>query len=221
MTTRLRVPPGRAGRLQLRRRLATAHRARELLDRKLRILRREQERLDLLVERTKHEWESACRAADAATLHAALLGGERAMRLATPVEQAAVTIGWTSSMGIRYPTAVVYYAPAESSRPLGTAALYDARAAGRRALDAAVHHAATQAALQIVGEEVAATRRRLRAIENRSIPQLQQSLAQLELALDEQEQADAARLRRAAGASDRVASHLSHADYPRSSRGLP
>src|SRR5690606_21874878 len=170
MTSKLRVPPGRAGRLRLRRRLATAHRARELLDRKLRILRREQERLTLLVEHTGRRWESAAREADAATLRAALLGGERAMRLAVPDEQAAVTIGWTSSMGISYPTAVVYHAAASSTGPVGTAAIYDARVACQHALDAAVHHSAAEAALRIVAGEVAATRGRLRAIEERSIP---------------------------------------------------
>lgn len=46
------VPPGRAGRLWLRRRLAAAERAVELLERKLRILRAEQDRLALLAQRT-------------------------------------------------------------------------------------------------------------------------------------------------------------------------
>ncbi|HSO55578.1 MAG TPA: V-type ATPase, D subunit, partial [Actinomycetes bacterium] len=49
------VPPGRAGRLWLRGRLATAERGLDLLDRKLRILRREQERLRLLERRTAEE----------------------------------------------------------------------------------------------------------------------------------------------------------------------
>jgi V/A-type H+/Na+-transporting ATPase subunit D len=44
-----------------------------------------------------------------------------------------------------------------------------------------------------------ATRYRLRAIEDRWIPRLEQALAEVTLALEEQELADAARLRLAAG----------------------
>jgi V/A-type H+/Na+-transporting ATPase subunit D len=192
---------GRAGRLRLRRRIATASRASDLLTRKLRILRREQERLDLLVERTDEDWLRACASADLWILRAGVLGGQRALRLATGTTAATVRLEWAMTMGIRYPvTAAVI--PADGSALMdGTAALHEARRAYRRALEAAVRHATATAARQIVGLEAAMTRTRLRAIDDRTIPRLRETLSLLELTLDELEHADAARLRRAAPAA--------------------
>ena len=70
----------------------------------------------------------------------------------------------------------------------------------RAALAAAVAHAAATAAVRVVGEEVAATRQRLRAIQDRRIPRLKAALVELELSLDELGQPDNARLRRAVAA---------------------
>jgi V/A-type H+-transporting ATPase subunit D len=176
---RPRVPPGRAGRLWLRGRLATAERGLELLDRKLRILRREQERLRLLERRTGEELRRSCGDAERWLLRAALLGGQR-------------------GLGIRYPAEATCALPKPAPPPpAATAALGPATDAYRAALAAAVAHAAATAAVRVVDEEVAETRQRLRAIENRRIPRLHAALAELELSLDELEQADNARLRRA------------------------
>jgi V/A-type H+/Na+-transporting ATPase subunit D len=56
-------------------------------------------------------------------------------------------------------------------------------------------HAATAEALRVIEAEVLSTRHRLRAIEDRWIPRLEQALAEVTLALEEQELADAVRLR--------------------------
>jgi V/A-type H+/Na+-transporting ATPase subunit D len=194
---RLRVPPGRAGRLWLRGRLAVARHGLDLLDRKLRILRGEQERLALLTQRTGDEWEQACRQAETWLLRAALLGGQRSLRLATGGPPAGVTVAWRDTMGIRYPAEATCDAPGQASPPPGGAALERAAAAHRAALAAAARHAAASAALRTVDAEVAATSQRLRAIQDRWIPRLRATLAQVELDLDELEHADAARLRRA------------------------
>jgi V/A-type H+-transporting ATPase subunit D len=79
------LPPGRAGRRWLAERLAAAHRAADLLDRKLRILRAEQDRYAELGRRAEGEWTGRCREADRWLLRAALVTGERELRLATPV----------------------------------------------------------------------------------------------------------------------------------------
>jgi ATP synthase subunit D len=71
------------------------------------------------------------------------------------------------------------------------------------ALQAAVRHAAAAQALRVIEAETAATRHRLRAIENHWIPRLEQALTEVTLALEEQELADAARLRLAAGPNRR------------------
>ena len=199
MTARrpLRAPAGRAGRLRLRRQIATASRASDLLTRKLRILRREQERLDMLVERTGDDWRKACATADLWMVRAGVLGGQRALRLATGTTAATVGLEWTMTMGIRYPVAAAVM-PADGGALMdGTAALYEARRAHQRALEAAVRHATATAGRRIVGVEAAMTRTRLRAIDDRTIPRLREALSLLELTLDELEHADAARLRRA------------------------
>jgi V/A-type H+/Na+-transporting ATPase subunit D len=197
---RPRVPPGRAGRLWLRDRLATAERSLDLLDRKLRLLHREQERLRLLERRTGAELGRTCRDAQTWLLRAAVLGGQRSLRLAAGGQPAAVTVAWRHTMGLRYPTEADCAFPEPAPPPVaGTAALGPAAAAHRAALAAAVRHAAATAAVRLVGEEVTATRQRLRAVQDRRIPGLRAALAELELSLDEQEQADHARLRRAVG----------------------
>jgi V/A-type H+/Na+-transporting ATPase subunit D len=196
-----RIPPGRAGRLQVLHRLATAERAGGMLDHKLRILRQEQERLDLLVRQTGDEWERACRNADTWLLRAGLLGGRRALRLADDGQAAIVALGWTATMGARYPsdTSVTFPPGTDAATVPGTAAVYEARQACRLALEAAARHAAATAARQVMATEVAATRLRLRAVESRWIPRLEGALTALEQALDENEHADAVRLRRVAG----------------------
>jgi len=66
-------------------------------------------------------------------------------------------------------------------------------------LDAAARHAAALTALRTIEAELLATRRRLRAVEDRWIPRLESTLARIRLALDEQERAEGVRLRWAAG----------------------
>jgi V/A-type H+-transporting ATPase subunit D len=58
-----------------------------------------------------------------------------------------------------------------------------------------VRHAAAARAVRVIEAEATATRYRLRAIRDRLIPGLEQARAQVVLALDELERADAARLR--------------------------
>ena len=62
-----------------------------------------------------------------------------------------------------------------------------------------MRHAAAAEALRVIEAEALATRYRLRAIRDRWIPRLEQALAEVTLAIEEQELADAARLRLASG----------------------
>jgi V/A-type H+-transporting ATPase subunit D len=80
-----------------------------------------------------------------------------------------------------------------------TAARPVAGDAYRRALRAAVAHAAAEGALRVVAAEVATTRGRLRAIEDRWVPRLRDALAALEASLQEEEAGDGVRLRWSAG----------------------
>ena len=187
------VPPGRAGSLWLTRRLQVARRGADLLDRKLRILQAELDRFREAEARTAAEWDRCCADAERWLLRASMLGGERAVRLAADGRPATVTIPYTVTMGVRHPAAPACQIPAPVT--WDGPVLTRTRQSHAAALAAAVRHAAAAEALRVVEAEVLATRYRLRAIENRRIPRLEQALAEVTLALEEQELADAARLR--------------------------
>jgi V/A-type H+-transporting ATPase subunit D len=207
MSTVRGLPPGRAGRTWLQHRLDLAHRAASRLDQKLRILRSEQAHTAQLLERTRTEWETRAREAEAWLLRAALLGGEPAVRPAPDQPLAEVTVSWTTSMGTRYPVEGVCVAPADDprTRPAGSAAVIEATSAYRVALDAAVRHAVALAAAHAIDAEVARTRLRLRGVQDRWIPRLDAVLADLRLRLAEAEQAEGVRLRWAARQQRRAA----------------
>jgi V/A-type H+-transporting ATPase subunit D len=199
------VPPGRSGRLWLQRRLQVAQRGAELLDRKLRILRGETDRLRSAAEQAAVQWERCCADAGRWLQRASLLGGQRAIRLAADGGGADITVTYRTVMGVRYPagTSCVIPEPATWDGPV----LAGTRLAQRAALEAAVRHAAAAEALRLVEAETLATQRRLRAIRQRWIPRLEEALSQLTLALEEQEIADAARLRLAGSAARKPAQH--------------
>ena len=168
------VPPGRAGRLWLARRLQVARRGADLLDRKLRILTEELGRLRESAAQTAADWNRSCAEAERWLLRASVLGGQRAVRPGADGEVADVTISYTVSMGVRHPASTTCVIPAATS--------WDG-----------------PEALRVVEAEALATRYRLRAIRERWIPRLEQALAEVTLAIEEQELADAARLRLASG----------------------
>ncbi len=193
------VPPGRSGRLWLTRRLQVAKRGADLLDRKLRILQAELDGRRAAAAQAAAEWERCCVDAQRWLLRASMLGGERAVRLAADGRAAEVTIGYQVTMGVRHPADAACQIP----DPAGWdgPALAAARQAHGTALTAAVRHAAAAETLRIIEAEARTTRYRLRAIRDRWIPRLEQALAEVTFALEEQELADAARLRLARPAS--------------------
>ena len=198
---RLAVPPGRAGRLWLTRRLAVARRGADLLDRKLQVLQRELDRRRGSAASAAAEWQSRHADADSRLLRAALLGGERAIRLAAAGTFAEVTISHAATMGVRYPADATCATPPPAGRD--GPALAAAREAHRAALTAAVRHAAAAEALRVLEAETVVTRYRLRAVRDRWIPRLERALAEVTFAIEELERADAARLRLAETARHR------------------
>lgn len=214
----LHAPPGRAGRLWLQRRIVTAEHGADLLDHKLRILRGERERMALRSERTAAAWEAASLEASTWLLRATLAGGERSVRLSSEQTLADVEVVWEQPMGVRYPAEARCVPPPASADPPQSigAAVVTARECHRRALQAGAEHAAVEAAVRILEAEEGATRRRLRAIENRWIPRLREALAEVQLALEEEEHADGVRLRWAVARQPRSAGR---APDPASARG--
>jgi V/A-type H+/Na+-transporting ATPase subunit D len=187
------VPPGRAGRLWLVRRLQVARRGADLLDRKLLILTGELGRLRESAARTAADWDR-CRAdAERWLLRAGMLGGQRAVRLGAGGQAANVTISYRLTMGVRYPASAECHTSASGT--WDGPALTRTRQAHGEALAAAVRHAAAAEAVRVIEAEMLATRYRLRAIRDRWIPRLEQALTEVTLAIEEQELADAARLR--------------------------
>lgn len=191
---RITVPPGRAGRLWVERRLRAAGRGADLLDRKLHILQAELDTRRRSAELTRQEWERCCAEAEEWLLRATLLGGERVIRLAAEEGAAEVRISYVVTAGVRYPDggSCIVRQPV----PWAGAATAEARRAHQAALEAAVAHAAAAAALRLIEAEVTVTRYRLRAIQDRWIPRLEQARTEITFALDELERADQARLRR-------------------------
>jgi V/A-type H+-transporting ATPase subunit D len=196
-----RVPPGRAGKLWLTRRLHTGRLAADLLDRKLRILVEQHRQLAADSERTRQMWHRAWPEADRWGRRGAVLGGRRELRLAAPAGPARVAVDWTGVMGVRYPAGASYRPPdpAPGDRGPGTAALVTAAAAYRAAVQAAAAHAAAAAAEAAVTAEITATRRRLHAIADRWLPGLEAALRERTARLAEDELAETVRLRWAAG----------------------
>jgi V/A-type H+-transporting ATPase subunit D len=191
-----RIPPGRSGRLWLERRLAVARRGAEVLDEKIRVLEAESRRVAADVDATGDEWEAAAREARIWLQRTALLDGERGLRLARQQEDATMEVSWGQLMGLRYPREAVCGASTADARPpVGSAAQDAARAACARALDAAARHAVARGAHAAIEGEKAATRRRLRAVEERWVPLLEDAVAQVELRIAEHELGELVRLR--------------------------
>ncbi|MET8763382.1 V-type ATP synthase subunit D [Lentzea sp. NPDC004782] len=197
--TAIRVPPGRSGRQWLRGRLGSAEHAAALLEQKLRALRTEQRRLAEAAAHTHDELVAQAEKTKTWTLRAALTGGRRGMRLAATGAEADVTISWSTTTGVRHPTGVTCTTPSGvADVPTGTAV---ARAVQeqRRMLDAALRHAVAASALRLLTAETDSTQRRVRVLRRHWVPLLRETLARVELELEEREQAENLR--------HRVASH--------------
>jgi V/A-type H+-transporting ATPase subunit D len=199
---RFAVPPGRAGRLWLERRLAAARRGADLLDRKLRILQVELAGLRVTAEQTGVEWCERSAEADRLLMIAAALGGQRAVRQAISAGGADVRVDYAVTIGVRHPARGSYLPPA-GPPPWAWQPMELARLAHQAALAAATNHAVSTEAVRIIEAEITATRYRLRAIRDRVIPGLERSRTEVALAIDELERADGARLRRFAGRDQR------------------
>lgn len=199
---RLRIPPGRAGRLWLRERLASARNAADLLDHKRRELEAELQRVGTIATRRENAWRSAAMDARQWLGRVDEIGGQRALRLAATLTKgpAEIELRWQQVMGVRYPTTYALRTPAEPrvSSLEGGAALMPTIAAYRRALDAAVAQAIAAAAVARIRADIARTVRRLQALRLRAIPAHESALAALELTLDEKDREDAVAARWAA-----------------------
>ncbi|MGZ4422226.1 MAG: V-type ATP synthase subunit D [Gaiellaceae bacterium] len=195
----IRVPPGRAGRIWLLRRLEVAYRGADVLDQKRRTLLRERERLAERLGAVAADWKLAAHAAATWNARAHALAGQRRLRLAALHSGAAtVTVVWRNVLGVLVPIDARFEpggTPPDFVALGGGASIALAAEAHTAALSAAAVYAATRAAHDAIASELATTTLRLRAIERRWIPDHEAALKALELTLAENELADIARVR--------------------------
>ncbi|WP_427007699.1 V-type ATP synthase subunit D [Pseudarthrobacter sp. H2] len=188
---------GRAARVRVERRLTTARHGARLLDRKQHILADELERLQLRAELARSEWEDLARDAALWLRRSAALDGSGHAEAAAPSEPAGVQLRWGSAMGVPYPEDPQCRLPA-APQTGGSSALAYTAVVHREALEAGVRYAAVQRAELLLAAELAATRTRQRAVENRWIPRLENELLDIRRQLDAQELEESLRLRWAA-----------------------
>jgi V/A-type H+-transporting ATPase subunit D len=192
---RLRIPPGRAGRLWLRERIVAARNAAELLDHKRRELEAELGRLGSITSRRQRDWDRAMAEAQQWLARVDATGGNRSLRLVEAMQtgRAEVTLEWRAVMGVRYPTDFSLSFPEKPAVAAldGGAALAFALDAYRRAVHAALAYATAEAALTRIRTDITRTVRRLRALDLRILPAHESALKSLELSLDEKDREDA------------------------------
>lgn len=203
----LRVPPGRAGRTWLVARLQVGRRGTELLDRKRQALLRERSQVRAQVAAASVLWEAAATRAMLWNERASIVDGPSRIAMLASHAQASATVKltWSNMMGALLPAASEVAVPeAPPLAALGaSAAAVIAGSACAEATRAAVAFAVAARAEQELAVELARTARRLRALRERWIPQHERALAQLDLALDELQREQAARVRRLTQRHDR------------------
>jgi V/A-type H+/Na+-transporting ATPase subunit D len=196
---RIRVPPGRGGRLWLRHRIEVGQRAADLLDHKRRELSSELRRLHTVMDKARVTWTASVADATRRMSGVDAAGGSPLVDIAVATDsgRAGAEIEWQTVMGVHYPVSARVELPVQT--PLGGlpggAALSAARDSYRRATRDAIAVAAAEAAFGRIQAELKRTSRTLRALELRAIPSHQEALAKLELRLDESEREDIIRVR--------------------------
>jgi V/A-type H+-transporting ATPase subunit D len=195
----LRVPPGRAGRSWLIGRLEIAGRGVELLDRKRRALLSEQARVREEAAAARRAWEDAASQVALWSARAAMLDGAGRLELLAhhAQEPATLELAWSNLMGARIPSMerlAIPDPPPLSALGGSSAAVLLARAC-REATAAAARLAVAERSEAEISDELTRAARRLRALRERWIPQHEQALALLDLALDESQREQAVRVR--------------------------
>ena len=199
----LRIPPGRAGRTWLIARLEVAQRGAELLDRKRQVLLGEQARVRAEAERARQDWNEAAARVETWSSRAGIIDGAARLELLArhARDRASLELSWLNFMGARIPhtdAVDVPEPPAVSALGGSSAAVLLARASCEAAR-AATRFAIAERAESELSAELGRAARRLRALRERWIPQHEQALAALDLALDEGQREQAIRVRWLAG----------------------
>jgi V/A-type H+-transporting ATPase subunit D len=197
----VRHPPGRAGRVWLRDRLAKTREGVSMLERRRDLLLRERRRLSALADQTSEEWTGRYRETVPATIRLTVAGGRTAIVRAEYQQPADAKVQWKSAMGVEYPGRAEAQLGDPPDAP-GPAAFGQAVDNYRAAVEAAVRHAAASTALERIDTELEVTHQRLRALRDRLVPGLAAALRTLEIELDEAEREELLRVRWSKARSD-------------------
>jgi V/A-type H+-transporting ATPase subunit D len=189
-----RAPSGRAGRLWLTHRIDVAERAADQLERKIHVLGLEIARQQAIAAAARVRWTRQWTQANRWAIRAAFIGGQQEVRnnSAPPVE---VTLTWVNTVGVRHPESAVVGKPTPRDGVVGAAAIVPATAAFAEAMRAGVDLAIADATCRALDDARTHARRRARLLRRRWLPVLRDNLHALELALEQAEQEDHARLR--------------------------
>lgn len=195
----IRVPPGRAGQVWIRRRLETARRGIDILSRKQRLLAVERERREPQAAATRAAWIDACAGAELWCARALRIGHHHqiAMVAAHVGAPATITVDWHNVMAVSIPESARCEFPdlVLASASGGSSATDRAVDALADAVEKAAAHATVQRALANIDAELLQTRRRLRLLERRRVPQLERALRASRERLEQSEREDTLRLR--------------------------
>jgi V/A-type H+-transporting ATPase subunit D len=199
----IRVPPGRAGQVWLRRRLATARHGIDILSRKQRLLADERDRRLPQAAIARAAWVEACTEAERWCSRSLRVGHRNQIALISAQIQAAATVSvdWHNVMAVAIPGEATCEFPdfGLAGASGGSSATDLAVVALAEAVSKAAEHAAIQRALTNIDAELLQTRRRLRLLERRRVPQLEQALHASRERLEQSEREDILRLRWARG----------------------
>ncbi|HEX7107586.1 MAG TPA: V-type ATP synthase subunit D [Acidothermaceae bacterium] len=191
-----RTPSGRAGRLWLAHRVEVAERAADQLERKIHILSAELASQRAKADDARQQWLTATEHADRWAIRAALVAGQQVL-LDDAARPVGLNLTWVNTVGVRHPSSAHLSQPARVDGIVGAAAIVAARAAFATAVRVGVDLAIADATCRALDDARTQARRRARLLRKRWLPLLQDRLRTLELTLEQAEQEDHARLRRA------------------------
>ena len=199
----IRVPPGRAGQVWLRRRLATAQHGIDILSRKQRLLSDERDRRQPQAAAARAAWGEACTEAERWCSRSLRVGHRNQIALVSAQIQAPATasVDWHNVMAVAIPGEATCAFPdfGLAAASGGSSATDRAVVALAEAVSKAAEHAAIQRALTNIDAELLQTRRRLRLLERRRVPQLEEALRASRERFEQSEREDILRLRWARG----------------------
>jgi V/A-type H+-transporting ATPase subunit D len=176
-----------------------AKRGADLLDRKRQALMRERARVHVEALDANRAWRHAVDDAERWSARSLMLDGAARLELLArhATASASLALSWSNLMGAELPS--VHEVSVPEPPPLSAlggsaAAVVAARAWGEATLAATRYAVAAHADAELSAELARATRR-LRALEKRWIPEHERLLAQLDLALEENQREQATRVR--------------------------